>query len=106
MAWVQWVDGAVVDNVLTKQKGVGDNWREVIDQTHSSTYHNKTITIVEESGVLYRRLIDIELTYDKQREQEYPHVKNQLDMLYKDTLNSTTTWRDKITEIKNKYPKE
>jgi len=27
-------------------------------------------------------------------------------MIYKDQVNGTTTWKDKITEIKNKYPKE
>ena len=34
------------------------------------------------------------------------NIKNQLDMIYKDQVNGTTTWKDKITEIKNKYPKE
>jgi len=27
-------------------------------------------------------------------------------MLYKDTVNGTTTWKDAIAAIKSKYPKE
>ena len=38
--------------------------------------------------------------------KEYPHVKDQLDMIYKDQVNGTTTWRDAITAVKEKYPKE
>ena len=106
MAWAQWVDGKVVDNVILEKKGEGDNWKLVVDETITGTGHNKKIVIVEEDGVLYRRLEDIPLTYSQKREQEYPHVKNQLDMIYKDQVNCTTTWKDKITEIKNKYPKE
>ena len=96
MAWVQWDNSEVVGNTLYPKKGAGDNWKEL----------NKKIVIVEEGGKLCRRAEDITFTYAQNRAQEYPHVKNQLDMLYKDTLNGTTTWKDKITEIKDKYPKE
>ena len=66
----------------------------------------KITVIVEEGGKLYRRTQAIDYTYAQKREQEYPHVKDQLDMIYKDQLNGTTTWKDAITAIKNKYPKE
>lgn len=46
-----------------------------------------------------------ELTYYEKREAEYPNIKDQLDMLYWDKMNQTSTWEDSITEIKNKYPK-
>ena len=31
MAWVRWKDGALVDNVLYAEEGVGDDWKEVFD---------------------------------------------------------------------------
>lgn len=46
------------------------------------------------------------LTYSDLRQKEYPPITEQLDMLYWDSVNGTSNWLDKITEIKNKYPKE
>ncbi|MBQ3695644.1 MAG: hypothetical protein II938_01570 [Alphaproteobacteria bacterium] len=46
-----------------------------------------------------------EPTYAEKRQAEYPSFGDQLDMIYWDQVNNTTLWRDKITEIKNKYPK-
>ena len=47
-----------------------------------------------------------EETYIEKRLKEYPPLGEQLDMLYWDQMNGTNVWQDKITEIKNKYPKE
>lgn len=44
-------------------------------------------------------------TYTESRAAEYPSLQEQQDMQYWDAMNGTTTWKDKITEIKNKYPK-
>tara|TARA_B100000524_G_scaffold267435_1_gene146687 strand:- start:273 stop:626 length:354 start_codon:yes stop_codon:yes gene_type:complete len=35
----------------------------------------------------------------------YAPWADQLDMMYKDAINGTTTWKDHITAVKNKYPK-
>lgn len=48
---------------------------------------------------------DVNMRYKKHRLREYPSVRRQLDMLYWDAINGTTTWMDAITKIKNKYPK-
>lgn len=104
MPWVKWKDGALVENTLHQSEGVGDDWREVIDEVVDTI--DKTIVIVEEDGQLYRRTQAIDYTYAQKRGQEYPHVKNQLDMMYKDQVNGTTTWEDLIASIKAKYPKE
>lgn len=45
------------------------------------------------------------LSYTELRKVNYPQVEEQLDMLYWDLMNGTDKWRDKITEIKTKYPK-
>ena len=43
--------------------------------------------------------------YKEQRLEEYPSLEDQQDMQYWDAVNGTTTWKDKINEIKTKYPK-
>tara|TARA_R110002050_G_C8524004_1_gene477905 strand:- start:87 stop:401 length:315 start_codon:yes stop_codon:yes gene_type:complete len=103
--WVQWIDNAVYNNAVYPRPGEGDNWRFVIDEAGADVI-NKAITIVEEDNKLYRRVVARDLTYVEQRLSEYPHVRDQLDMLYKDTVNGTTTWKDAIAAIKSKYPKE
>lgn len=46
-----------------------------------------------------------EATYAEKRLAEYPVLSDQLDMIYWDKVNGTNFWQEKITEIKNKYPK-
>lgn len=46
-----------------------------------------------------------EPTYAEKRLSEYPPIPEQLDMIYWDKVNGTNLWQEKITEIKNKYPK-
>lgn len=40
-----------------------------------------------------------------QRDRIYPSIQEQLDMQYWDLVNDTTTWKDKITQIKTDNPK-
>lgn len=42
------------------------------------------------------------IEYKNLREKEYPNIKDQLDILYHDGYDG---WKDKIKEIKDKYPK-
>lgn len=53
-----------------------------------------------------------ELTYVDKRtgnysahQPSYKSIQEQLDMLYKDTVNGTTTWQDHITDVKEAHPK-
>ena len=46
-----------------------------------------------------------EPTYIQKRLAEYPPLSDQLDMIYWDKVNGSNLWQEKITEIKNKYPK-
>ena len=43
--------------------------------------------------------------YKRKREAEYPSVQEQLDMLYHDQADSTTTFKTAIKAVKDKYPK-
>lgn len=44
-------------------------------------------------------------TYADLRRDAYPPIEEQLDMLYWDSVNSTSTWKDTIAEVKKTYPK-
>ena len=44
--------------------------------------------------------------YARNRVAEYPSTGDQLDMMYKDTKNSTTTHADAVEVVKTKWPKD
>jgi len=39
------------------------------------------------------------------RQRAYPSIEEQLDMMYHDAINGTTTWQDAITKVKTDNPK-
>ena len=39
------------------------------------------------------------------RRKEYPSWQEQMDMQYKDLVNSSTTWKDAIAKVKSDNPK-
>ncbi len=43
--------------------------------------------------------------YKDRRRLAYPQVEDQLDMLYHDTIDGTTTWVDAISKVKQQHPK-
>ena len=47
----------------------------------------------------------VELSYSELRETEYPSREDQFDMQYHDQVDGTTTWKDTIQAVKDKYPK-
>ena len=44
--------------------------------------------------------------YARERAGSYPSTSDQLDMIYKDNLNSTTTHKDAVEAVKTKWPKD
>ena len=44
--------------------------------------------------------------YARNRAPAYPSTGDQLDMIYKDTKNSTTTHADAVEAVKTKWPKD
>jgi hypothetical protein len=57
------------------------------------------------------KLIELQAEYDAQeyarnRAIVYPSTGDQLDMMYKDTKNSTTTHADAVEAVKTKWPKD
>lgn len=43
--------------------------------------------------------------YKTARQEAYPTITDQLDMLYWDKVNDTTTWKDAIAQVKSDNPK-
>ena len=43
--------------------------------------------------------------YKRARQEAYPSIPDQLDMMYWDKVNDTTTWKDAIAEVKADNPK-
>ena len=43
--------------------------------------------------------------YARNRASEYPPIGDQLDMIYKDMKNGTTTHAEAVEAVKTKYPK-
>ena len=44
--------------------------------------------------------------YARNRAEEYPSSGDQMDMIYKDNKNSTTTHADAVEAVKTKWPKD
>ena len=45
------------------------------------------------------------LTYQELRALAYPKLQDQMDMIYWDKINNTTTWQDAIAKVKKDIPK-
>ena len=61
--------------------------------------------------VIQAEIIKLQAEYDAQayarnRASEYPSTGDQMDMMYKDTKNSTTTHADAVEAVKTKWPKD
>jgi len=57
------------------------------------------------------KITELETVYDnnayqRDRASQYPELKEQLDLQYKDLLNGTTTWKDAVAKVKSDNPKE
>ena len=80
-----------------------------IDESIGALDKDKNPVVIDQAQVDAARVaLDNEaaaVQYKTDRQGEYPSIGDQLDMLYWDKKNSTSTWIDAIESIKNKYPK-
>ena len=68
-------------------------------------------TTEEEKTAIDAKVIELQAEFDAQeyarnRALAYPSTGDQLDMMYKDTKNSTTTHADAVEAVKTKWPKD
>lgn len=86
----------------------GAAWK-CMDNYNSIVWLDEVQTIPTEQEVA-DEIIRLQQEYDynlyqRQRAKEYPTIEQQMDMQYWDLVNGTTTWKDAIESVKNKYPK-
>jgi len=78
-------------------------------------WHNDTPVISNED--ILAKQAELRVTWDAlqyQRDRSlrtpeysgYPSIEDQMDMMWHDKKDGTTTWEDAIQAIKDKYPKE
>ena len=72
----------------------------------NNRYYQKFIQDVAEQGLSIVEGPDVvEPSYAELRATEYPSREDQFDMQYHDQVDGTTTWKDTIQAVKDKYPK-
>ncbi len=83
-----------------------------ITETNGQVSYTESYSIINDfpKGTVIEEIDSIptpeyQLSYEYKRQDEYPNIEEQLDMIYWDKINGTNNWETKITEIKNKYPK-
>ena len=92
-------ENKVVDVVETEfEVHPSMTWMDCTDECKAYSW-----TLVD--GVLTAPAAEPAITYDMARLAEYLKL-NQFEMQFDDDRDGTTTWVDKINEIKGKYPKE
>ena len=73
--------------------------------TENRSYRKFLENIIEHGIGIVEGPDIIEPDYATLRSQEYPSREEQFDMQYHDQVNGTTTWKDTIQAIKDRYPK-
>ena len=90
----------VSTSILNKDTGI------ICPKCTGNKEYDQFIQDVKEQGIVIVEGPDVVTPdYKQQRLAEYPSLTDQQDMQYWDAVNGTTTWKDKINEIKTKYPK-
>ena len=82
-----------------------------IDEFGTITWDNLENKTVPTKAEIDAKRIELTTEYDAQeyarnRAVEYPSLGDQMDMIYKDNKNSTTTHADAVEAVKTKWPKD
>jgi hypothetical protein len=86
-----------------------DIYLDVVTIIGDDCFDNKGNKIAVDNKLIDAKVIELQAEYDAQeyarnREVEYPAIKDQLDYIYH---NGVDKWKtDMIDLVKNKYPKE
>jgi len=74
---------------------------EWLDETQTKPTEEEVVQKIAE--LKYQEEVN---EYQRQRAAEYPSMAEQQDMQFHDAVNGTTTWKDAIQAVKDKYPKK
>jgi len=96
------IDGVKYDY---RKDAVGEDGVYKLD-VPNKTYVSVDVVTAEIQAEVDRLVaIETSLEYKAERAEAYPPVGDQLDMIYKDNLNGTTTHKESVEAVKAKYPK-
>lgn len=87
----------VLDKLGYKEWSVGE--------TYDSLTWKNTEVPQPSKEFLDEQYIILKATLGYKDQRIYPSIDDQLDMMYHDKINGTSTWVDAITAVKQKWPK-
>lgn len=85
-------------NVILKDEGNGPEIAEWKYLGAEKPTKENLLMWEKELDLQYRQLCAVQ-------QRVYPAITDQLDMLYHDSMDGTTVWKDTITSIKKQFPK-
>ena len=80
----------------------------ICDETGAFDKDGKSITLEQSKIDTARSELNTAyaaVKYQRDRENAYPSIQDQLDMQYWDKKNGTTTWVDAVAKVKSDNPK-
>ena len=75
------------------------------DDYNSIQWHNGTTPISVADIQARQTLMETRDAHIVPRSMNYPSLKQQLDMIYWDQVNGTSTFKDAIAKVKSDHPK-
>jgi len=92
-----------LETIITELKEVYPTIK-INDEILSTEVYNSTISFWAED--IRNQELDEEANgYKVARQSAYSSIQDQLDMMYWDGVNGTTTWADHIAQVKSDNPK-
>ena len=116
MASRQWTrEPEFQDALLTFNVGKPQwfGWKDTKDgMVYSNVKLNDDTATMPTESAVNAKLAEFKAEYDLQnatwnlnRKKAYGNIEEQLDMMYWDNVNSTTTWKDHVAKVKSDNPK-
>ena len=79
-------------------------WKDIADgEVYSNLKLNDETAVMPTEEEVNAKIA--ELTVIRNRQDAYGSITDQLDMMYWDNVNGTTTWKDHIAQVKSDNPK-
>jgi hypothetical protein len=101
------VDNNIADEIRTSSIG---GWEDGI--AINETFYNENVSSENKPSWSDVNAVISELktayankNYSRNRAYSYPTITKQLEMMYDDQINGTTTWKDAIQAVKDANPK-
>tara|TARA_Y100001938_G_scaffold36353_1_gene50130 strand:+ start:941 stop:1285 length:345 start_codon:yes stop_codon:yes gene_type:complete len=106
-----------VPNIISaiKELKPGNHWTVYDENYDSLEWDSDNPDAKPTKAEIEAKIDELQIAYDAAKYQRdrvdfkntirYPELKEQLDMIYHDQVNGTTTFKDAIKAVKDKYPK-